>query len=203
MQRMLCAATIALVLILGSSADAATRPHVYYRVKCVGLYCWPVADPAPPGNTTPRRGARPVEARRHRERWRQSSASDAAKPDVGLGSDARWFSPAGGTPVAIARHYLGGNPTGWTRAWCGAFMRLVMHAAGYPDLPSGNLAAAWARYGRPSAPQPGAVVVWPHHVGLITAVRSDGLATVISGNDGRRVRERVRSIARTVVRMPG
>ena len=201
MQRMLCAAAAALVLF-ASSANAEARPHVYYRVKCVGLYCWPVAESVPPRHATPPRGTRPIEARRHRARWRQS-ASDAATPSVDLGSDARWFSPAGSTPVAIARRYLGGNPTGWARAWCGAFMRLVMRAAGYPDLPSGNLAAAWARYGRPSAPQPGAIVVWPHHVGLITAVHGEGLATVISGNDARRVRERVRSISRTVVRVPG
>jgi hypothetical protein len=46
-------------------------------------------------------------------------------------------------------------------------------------------------------------VVWPHHVGLITAVHGNGLATVITGNDGRRVRERVMSIAGAVVRMAG
>jgi hypothetical protein len=34
-------------------------------------------------------------------------------------------------------------------------------------------------------------------------VHRNGLATVISGNDGHRVRERVLSIARAVTRMPG
>ena len=202
MQRKLCAATAALVLILGSSVVVAARPHVYYRTKCVGLYCWPMAEPMP-RSAPPRRERRHIDAQRRHERLRHTGPTAPLTSDVGARFDTRWPSPFGGTPVAIARRYLGGNPTGWARAWCDAFMRLVMHAAGYPDLPSGNLAAAWARYGRPSAPQPGAVVVWPHHVGLITAVRSDGLATVISGNDGRRVRERVRSIARTVVRMPG
>jgi hypothetical protein len=43
----------------------------------------------------------------------------------------------------------------------------------------------------------------PHHVGLITALHGNGLATVVSGNDGRCVRERVMSIADAVVCMPG
>ena len=202
MQRMLCAAAAALVLLM-SPADAAARPHVYYRVKCVGLYCAPVLEPTPPRNAAPHRGRRQIDAQQPRARLRHAAPTAPPTPDISVRFDERWPSPAGGAPVAIARRYLGGNPTGWARAWCGAFMRLVMRAAGYPDLPSGDLAAAWARYGHPSAPQPGAVVVWPHHVGLITAVHGDGLATVISGNDGRRVRERVRSIARAVMRVPG
>ncbi len=193
MQRMLCAAAAALVLFAAPAA-AATRPHVYYRTKCVGLYCWPVAEPTPQRSAAPGRGRRHIEAQRRYRRLHGGDASASATRDVGMHVDERWSSPGGGAPVAIARHYLGGNPTGWARAWCGVFMRLVMRAAGYPDLPSGNLAAAWASYGRPSAPQPGAVVVWPHHVGLITALHGDGFATVISGNDGRRVRERPRSI---------
>jgi hypothetical protein len=78
----------------------------------------------------------------------------------------------------------------------------IAHISHFPapqvqgDLPSGNL--TWARDSRASAPQPGALVVWPHHVGLITAVHRNGLATVISGNDGHRVRERVMSIRRAI-----
>jgi hypothetical protein len=200
MQRMLCAAAAALALFV-ASADAAARPGVYYRTKCVGLYCWPMAEPTPHRHAAPPRGRRHIEARRLRPRLRDASAS--TMHGVGMYPDERWSRQSGSAPVAVARRYLGGNPTGWARAWCGAFMRLVMRAAGYPDLPSGDLAAAWTRYGRPSPPQPGAVVVWPHHVGLITALHGGGLATVISGNDGRRVRERVLSIARAVVRMPG
>ena len=47
-------------------------------------------------------------------------------------------------------------------------------------------------------------LVWPHHVGLITDVHADGTATVISGNDGNRVRERVLSLRGAVAyRVPG
>jgi hypothetical protein len=195
MQRMLCAAAAALVLLV-APADAVARPQVYYRTKCVGLYCWPVAEPTPRRKAVSLRGARSIDLRQHhRRRWHDDDLPAAATRDVDLRSDERRFSLNRDTPIAIARRYLGGNPTGWARAWCGAFMRLVMRAAGYPDLPSGNLAAAWRRYGRPNAPQPGAIVVWRHHVGLITALHGAGFATVISGNDGHRVRERPRSIA--------
>src|SRR5680860_1720840 len=47
--------------------------------------------------------------------------------------------------------------------WCGWWMRT--QKGGGPEL---NLARNWARWGHPSGPKVGAVVVWPHHVGMIT-----------------------------------
>jgi hypothetical protein len=58
-----------------------------------------------------------------------------------------------------------------------------------------NLARNWARWGRPSGPRVGAVVVWPHHVGMITGQTADGRWIVRPGNDGGRVRERPRSVS--------
>jgi CHAP domain-containing protein len=209
MQRMLCAAAAALALLCLSLDAAEARAHVYYRVKCAGTYCWPVAEPAPRHHGAHRK-ARRARARSHIARRVPAGASHGAPIAVDndgriplAATSARRDGAASTAPVEVARRYLGGNPIGWAHVWCGAFMRLVMRSAGYPDLPSGDLAAAWAHYGRPSVPQPGAIVVWPHHVGLITAVHGNGLATVISGNDGHRVRERVMSIARAIVRMPG
>lgn len=75
------------------------------------------------------------------------------------------------------------------RAWCGWQMRQWL--GGGPEL---NLARNWARVGQPSGAQVGAVVVWPHHVGLITG-RAGNQWIVKSGNDGHRVRERPRSVA--------
>lgn len=75
------------------------------------------------------------------------------------------------------------------RAWCGWQMRQWL--GGGPEL---NLARNWARVGHPSGPQIGAVVVWPHHVGLITG-HVGNQWIVKSGNDGHRVRERPRSLA--------
>jgi hypothetical protein len=60
------------------------------------------------------------------------------------------------------------------------------------------LARNWANVGS-NAGQPavGVVVVWRHHVGIITG-RSEAGWIVKSGNDGRAVRERVRSVERAI-----
>lgn len=76
-------------------------------------------------------------------------------------------------------------------AWCGWWMR---HHLGVADRRY-NLARQWARYGvRAAGPGVGVIVVWAHHVGIITG-GSPGRWIVKSGNDGGRVRERVRSLA--------
>jgi hypothetical protein len=57
------------------------------------------------------------------------------------------------------------------------------------------LARNWASVGSNAGqPDVGVVVVWRHHVGIITG-RQGNQWVVKSGNDGRAVRERVRSIA--------
>lgn len=80
------------------------------------------------------------------------------------------------------------------RAWCGWWMRLHLGVAN----PAGNLARWWARYGS-AAPGPavGTIVVWSHHVGIITGGTS-GRWIVKSGNDGHAVRERMRSVANAI-----
>jgi len=79
-------------------------------------------------------------------------------------------------------------------AWCGWYMR---HLLGVSDR-AGNLARWWAHFGSPAGgPAVGAIVVWPHHVGLITGHNSAGWV-VKSGNDSRRVRERVRDVSRAI-----
>ncbi|WP_197077515.1 hypothetical protein [Hyphomicrobium sp. 99] len=102
----------------------------------------------------------------------------------GRSYSGRKFASAGGAS-------LGGKP----RAWCGWWMRTQL--GGGPEY---NLAANWKHYGRPSGPQVGAVVVWPHHVGMITGRSSNGQWIVKSGNDGNAVRERPMSVAGAVFR---
>jgi len=81
------------------------------------------------------------------------------------------------------------------RAWCGWYARhLVRHDPG----PAYNLARNWARWGRAAHPAPGVMVVWRNHVGMITGRDASGNWIVRSGNDGHRVRERPRSIARAI-----
>jgi hypothetical protein len=85
-----------------------------------------------------------------------------------------------------------GHRHGHGRAWCGAYMR---HVFGIAD-PGLNLARNWARQGsNAGGPQVGAVVVWPHHVGVIRGgPDSSGQWLIESGNDGNAVRTRYRSI---------
>ncbi len=75
-------------------------------------------------------------------------------------------------------------------AWCGCWLRLRL---GLADLRL-NLARAWASIGHAvDGPAAGVIVVWPHHVGIITENLGGGLIRVLSGNDGNAVRERIRS----------
>lgn len=76
------------------------------------------------------------------------------------------------------------------RAWCGWWMRQELNVADR----AGNLARWWARYGTNAhGPAVGAIVVWRHHVGIITG-RTESGWIVKSGNDGGQVRERERSL---------
>jgi hypothetical protein len=80
--------------------------------------------------------------------------------------------------------------------WCGWWMRT--QRGGGPEY---NLAWNWSRWGKPTEPKVGAVVVWRHHVGEITGRSKSGQWIVRSGNDGGRVRERARSVAGAVFRI--
>jgi hypothetical protein len=74
--------------------------------------------------------------------------------------------------------YKDGRP----RAWCGWWARQQKGVTN----PSYNRAINWLNYGRPTSPQVGAVVVWSHHVGIITGRDSRGWL-VTSGNWNNRV----------------
>lgn len=89
------------------------------------------------------------------------------------------------------RHHRGDGGSYWARParWCGWWMRRQF--GGGPEY---NMARLWARRGSAVSPQAGAVVVWPHHVGLITGRSASGQWIVKSGNDGGQVRERPRSL---------
>lgn len=82
------------------------------------------------------------------------------------------------------------------RRWCGWWMRT--RRGGGPEL---NIAWNWSRWGSPTQPQVGAVVVWRHHVGEITGQTTSGKWIIRSGNDGGAVRERARSVAGAVFRI--
>src|SRR5512139_806365 len=82
------------------------------------------------------------------------------------------------------------RPAGCPTKWCGCWMMKVF------SLTDKALWAArnWAHVGKPAeGPANGVVVVWPHHVGIITG-QKNGVWVVKSGNDGNAVRERARSL---------
>jgi hypothetical protein len=81
------------------------------------------------------------------------------------------------------------------RGWCGSYLSKYL---GKPDRRLA-LARSWASEGmNAGGPGIGVVVVWSHHVGIITGQTPDGQWIVHSGNDGGAVRTRARSIARAI-----
>ena len=118
--------------------------------------------------------------------WSQSSAT-GARPHK-----AKSLRSYRNSSERQASSGLGGRPS----KWCGWWMRT--QKGGGANL---NLAANWRRWGSASSAQVGAVVVWSHHVGMITGRASNGQWIVKSGNDGGRVRERARSVSGAVFRV--
>ena len=86
--------------------------------------------------------------------------------------------------------------------WCGSYART--HLVANDPGTAYNLACNWLHYGQATTAHVGAMVVWcsrgHHHVGKITATDASGNFVVTSGNDGGRVRSRVRSLAGAVFR---
>jgi uncharacterized protein (TIGR02594 family) len=100
--------------------------------------------------------------------------------------------------VAVARRYSGTNPTGRAHDWCAAFANLVLQRTGHRGSGSA-LARSFAHYGRPApGPVPGAIVVFPHHVGFVVRAEGGGRIRVVSGNHGHRVGEGVYSTRRAI-----
>ncbi len=106
------------------------------------------------------------------------------------GSSSSSGGGGGSSVLAIARGYLGGNPTGRRRLWCAYFMNLVERKAGRSGTGSG-MARSYASYGRRvSDPRPGDIAVLRRrgggHVGYVMST-SGNKVTLISGNHGRKV----------------
>jgi hypothetical protein len=177
MVRLFGASALALTLMT-PAAQAAYRHH---HAAFAGYRHYPAAR---------------FSAVRHRVAYRRywTGASTARTDAFGSRREApgSWHRE-GGEDFAEHRTFAqtqvsGGRP----RAWCGWYARgLVGHDPG----PAYNLARNWAHWGRAASPGAGVMVVWPHHVGMITGQAADGEWIVKSGNDGHMVRERPRSIS--------
>jgi len=85
----------------------------------------------------------------------------------------------GSSHMSIALKYNGTNPTGWSRAWCGRYVDLVLRKSGKSG--GGNLAIGYARYGKPTKCRRGAIAVMHGHIGFVISCNGNSV-TIISGN---------------------
>ena len=129
--------------------------------------------------------ATPALARGHHHRHHARHHHHARHVHVG-----RPMQLPGGAMLAVARRYEGlrHSPDGFRGQWCGSFAAFVARKVGKPVPRDYRLARAWARVGRPSAPRVGAVVVFRHHVTIISRIIPGGFLG-IGGNQSHRVRE--------------
>lgn len=119
----------------------------------------------------------------------------ATSTGAGVAESAKHGSP---DVVAAAERYRGTNPTGRSHDWCAEFANLVLSRTGHRGSGSA-LARSFASYGTPApGPVPGAIVVFPHHVGFVMRVEGPGRIRVVSGNHGHRVGEGVYSTRRAI-----
>ncbi|HEY1542308.1 MAG TPA: hypothetical protein VGG01_07860 [Xanthobacteraceae bacterium] len=130
---------------------------------------------------------------RHRSAWRHQAVYRYDAQNASFGESyaaADWRDREHYESRSVAFHSRGLGPR--PRAWCGWFARQLV---GQDPGPQFNLARNWAHWGHAASPGAGVMVVWPHHVGMITGRASNGEWIVKSGNDGHgAVHERVRSI---------
>jgi uncharacterized protein (TIGR02594 family) len=180
---------LASVAVAAFAAQAMAKPlhHRKARAAATVAEAWGPndRDPRYPQlDTTPAAAKAQATSRRQ---GHKANASAQANP-------AATLSFGSGDLVAEARQYIGGNPTGRGRLWCGAFMDMVLKKTGHAG--GGNLARAYARYGtRVSGPQVGAIAVMGRkgggHVGVVSGVDAAGNPIIISGNHNNKVEESV------------
>lgn len=193
--KLACASALVSLVFMAFSMAAQARPSPYpgvtqfagdrYSASAqMGADVARAARCPPPACQRKRAGREPRKRPPvSRKRWR----------DVPMPVPRPLADPGSVEPLSVA----GGawreakRAVGRPRAWCGWWLG---HHLGMP-LRHLWLARNWAGVGsNAGGPAPGVVVVWRHHVGIITG-RNDKGWIVKSGNDGRAVRERARSIA--------
>lgn len=96
--------------------------------------------------------------------------------------------------VERARAYMGGNPTGQARLWCGRFMAMIAPDAA-ARIRNPNMARDWAALPHVQA-RVGAIAVLSRgrrggHVGVVSGFDAHGNPRIVSGNHGHRVGEGV------------
>ena len=112
--------------------------------------------------------------------WRQRARSPPGRRRLGRVPPTMRPAPCSGKTSARSGRMHGAvrAPTACGGQWRGLGPRWLMvrlvdahRRGGSPEL---NVPWNWSRWGRPSTPQVGAVVVWRHHVGEITGRAANG-----------------------------
>ncbi len=87
----------------------------------------------------------------------------------------------------ISQHLGAHRPSGCPSKWCACYLDKVLAAAGYRTRGSFR-ARDFAIYGEAVKPMTvGAIMVMPHHVGVVAGRCRDGRVELLSGNYSRRV----------------
>jgi hypothetical protein len=178
MVRLLGASALALIL----TTPAAQAAHRHYHSAFTGYRHYAVVRFAPVRHRVAhgRYWMQSGSARRQAVALRRETPDRGERERSGQFAEHRTFA---------ATRVSGGRPS----AWCGWFARSLVGSDPGPEY---NLARNWTHWGHSAGPGVGVMVVWPHHVGMITGRTPDGQWIVKSGNDGGGVaRERPRSIA--------
>jgi hypothetical protein len=122
----------------------------------------------------------------------------AARAEVGQAEQ-----PPGSNDSARIAEYRTATQGSVVAPWCGYFVSWLGKNAGVPigdraeGLGSVDAIYAWAqRTGRAvpaaqGAPQPGDLIVWDEHIGVVEAVLPDGRVQTIEGNSSNAVTRRV------------
>ena len=134
------------------------------------------------------------------ERYANLQANTAATRRPAFASEDRAVGAGWGLPnyVEVAERYRGTNPTGRGRAWCAVFANMILERTGHAGSGSA-LARSFASYGRPApGPVPGAIAVFPHHVGFVVGSDGPGRIRIVSGNYSHRVGEGIYPTRRVI-----
>ncbi len=174
-------AAVAAVVALSQGAQAHERHHHHFSHRATRSHHWIHHHYA---DRHRRHGGHRYAGSDTRRHWARRHDHDWSESSPGSGH----LSRHGRRHFERSAYHGGYGPR--PAEWCGWEMRQLVSS---DPGPSYNLARNWARWGRPGPAGIGAVVVWSHHVGKIVG-RQGGEWIVESGNDGRRVRVRPRSI---------
>lgn len=188
---LVCAAAMA-----GFAGSASARP-LHKSTHALHASTRPHDVRSPDGQPYPMVTVEEAVTRRGKSRGKRRLAGVKARTRVHntFGGHASAFGDySSNSLVSEARKYLGTNPTGRSRLWCGAFLDMVLKRTGHRG--GGNLALAYAHYGtRVSGPRVGAIAVIGRrgggHVGVVSGIDPNGNPIIISGNHNHTTAEAV------------